>query len=73
LQSKEIVLQVLDGATKARPRIERAASNGSSDVLFENIVARLDELLDRQLTALIESVRAAQVELEKGKILAEAV
>jgi hypothetical protein len=73
LQSKKIVLQALDGARKARPRIEKAASNESSDALYENIVAHLDELSDSQLTALIEAVRSVQVERETEIILAEAV
>jgi hypothetical protein len=33
----------------------------------------LDELLDKQLTALIEAVREVQVERETEKILAEVV
>lgn len=72
MQSKMIVFQVLDG-DMIGSGIEKAASNGSSDALFENIVARLDELLDSQLIALIEAVRAVQVERETEMILAEAV
>ena len=73
MQSKKIVFQALDGATKARLRIEEAGSNESHNALYENIVAHLDDLLDRQLTALIEAVRAVQVERETEKILAEVV
>jgi hypothetical protein len=36
-------------------------------------VIHLDELLDKQLTALIEAVRVVQVERETEKILAEVV
>ncbi|VVB63278.1 Uncharacterised protein [uncultured archaeon] len=73
MQSKKIVFQALDGAIKARPGIEEAASNGPSDALYKEMVAHLDELLDGQLTALIEAVRAVQVEHETEKILMEAV
>jgi hypothetical protein len=51
----------------------KASSNEPSEALYENIVALLDELLDRQLAALIEAVRTVQVERETEKILAEAV
>jgi hypothetical protein len=73
LQSKKIVFQALDGAIKARPRTEKAAPNEPSDALYEEMVAHLDELLDGQLTALIEAVRAVQVERETEMILLEAV
>ena len=51
----------------------KAASYEPSDALYESIVAHLDELLDRQLTALIEAVRMIQVKRETEIILAEAV
>jgi hypothetical protein len=73
LQSKKNGLQALDGARKARPKIEKAASYEPSDALYENIVAHLDDLSDSQLTALIEAVRSVQVERETEIILAEAV
>ena len=66
MQSQEIGLQALDGAEKAAP-------NELSDALYEEMAAHLDELLDGQLTALIEAVRAVQVEGETEKILLEAV
>jgi hypothetical protein len=44
-----------------------------SDALYESIVIHLDELLDKQLTALIEAVRVIQVERETEMILAEVV
>jgi hypothetical protein len=52
---------------------EKAASHEHSDALYENIVAHLDELLDSQLTALIEAVRVIQLERETEMILSEAV
>jgi hypothetical protein len=52
---------------------EKAASYEPSDALYENIVAQLDELLDSQLTALIEAVQAVQVERETEMILVEPV
>jgi hypothetical protein len=53
--------------------LKEAASCEPSDALYESIVIHLDELLDKQLTALIEAVRVVQVERETEKILAEAV
>ena len=53
--------------------LKDAASYELSDALYESIVAHLDELLDSQLTALIEAVRAVQVERETEMILVEAV
>jgi hypothetical protein len=53
--------------------LKDAASYELSDALYESIVAHLDELLDRQLTALVEAVRVIQVERETEIILAEAV
>ena len=53
--------------------LKKAASYELSDALYESIVAHLDELLDKQLTALIEAVRVVQVERETEIILAEAV
>jgi len=53
--------------------LKKAASYELADALFESIVAHLDELLDKQLTALIEAVREVQVERETEKILAEAI
>lgn len=67
MQSREIIFQGLDRSMEARLR------NEPSDTLYENIVAQLDELLDSQLTALIEAVRAVQVDRETEMILAEAV
>jgi hypothetical protein len=52
---------------------EKAVTNERSGSLYENIVAHLDELLDSQLTALIEAVRSVQVERETEMILTEAV
>ena len=66
MQSNRIVFQALDGA-------EKAASNEPFETLYEDLVIHLDELLDSQLTALVEAVRAVQVEREAEKILAEAV
>ncbi|VVB63977.1 Uncharacterised protein [uncultured archaeon] len=53
--------------------LEKGASYEPSDALYESIVIHLDELLDSQLTSLIEAVREIQVERETEKILAEAV
>lgn len=53
--------------------LNKAASSEPSDALYESIVAHLDELLDSELTALIEAVRAVQVERETEMILVEAV
>ena len=53
--------------------LKKAASSEPSDALYESLVINLDELLDKQLTALIEAVRVVQVERETEKILAEAV
>ena len=53
--------------------LKKAASPGPSDALYESIVIHLDELLDKQLTALIEAVRVVQVERETEMILAEVV
>ena len=53
--------------------LKEATTYELSDALYESIVAHLDELLDIQLTALIEAVRMVQVERETEIILAEAV
>ena len=44
----------------------------SQDLLFEDIVARLDELSDRQLTNLIVIIRTTQTERESDRIAAAA-
>jgi hypothetical protein len=53
--------------------LKKAASREPSDALYESIVIHLDELLDRQLIALIESFWEVQVELETEMILGESV
>ena len=53
--------------------LNEATTYELSDALYETLVAHLDELLDSQLTALIEAVRMVQVERETEMILVEAV